>query len=308
MLPNVIIAGTNKSGTTSVFRYLSEHPDVCPSKIKEVRYFTRTPVADLPPAERYYAEQFRAYAGQAVRLEASPDYLLHGKDVAATMASVVPDAKLIFILREPLSRLVSAYNRRKTRQHDSLRDLSLQDYLELVLSPDATAAAALPIDLQYVDYAARLAEYLEFFPREQVAVRFFEQLSDDSAIFVKDICDFVSIDPVFFDTYDFQIQNRTRSVKSRMLHRYAHLANMRIEPLFNRYPALREVVRKTYGLLNYGGSITSASQPESSRVVTERVMADTASLRKLLDREFAAQTPPDWVAAAASRQSDQVGS
>jgi len=110
-LPNFLIAGTEKAGTTSVFVYLSQHPQVCASSRKETDFFRNEFSGDRQRDEAAYAGYFRkCTADQHILMEASPAYLGEADIVAPRIHALLPDAKLLFILREPIARLYSAYN------------------------------------------------------------------------------------------------------------------------------------------------------------------------------------------------------
>ncbi len=295
MLPNVIIAGTNKSGTTSLFRYLADHPEVCPSRIKEVRFFSHFENPSYQEAQDYYRHQFGEYAGQQIRLEASPDYLLCGKAVAEPLASMLPNAKLIFILREPLSRLISSFYRRKTRDDPSLANIDIYSYLDSVFSGDDTKVQQFTIDLRWIDYAERLSEFLDCFPAENIAVRFFDHLGNDSSAFVMDLCGFLEIDPNYYLSYTFQVENRTRDVNSSSAHRFAYNANLRLEPFFNRYPAVRRLARGMYSALNYSNA-SPVPQIDIDLYNTHELYVDQQkALKVLLTSTFPATDIPSWL-------------
>ena len=76
-LPNLLIVGVGKAGTTSLFFYLSQHPDICPSAQKEPRYFRLGDDEELPPIESY-ARHFAACRNERFVLEASPQYFKGG--------------------------------------------------------------------------------------------------------------------------------------------------------------------------------------------------------------------------------------
>jgi len=295
LLPNVIIAGTNKSGTTSLFRYLADHPEVCPSRIKEVRFFSHFENPSYQEAQDFYNHQFGEYAGQQVRLEASPDYLLYGKAAAEPLARILPNAKLIFILREPLSRLISSFYRRKTRDHPSLADIDIYSYLDSVFSGSETKVQQLTIDLRWIDYAERLSEFLDCFPADNIAVRFFDHLGDDSSAFVMDLCGFLEIDPDYYLSYTFQVENRTRNVKSSSAHRVAYNTNLRLEPFFNRYPAARRITRRLYSALNYT-NVSPIAQIDIDMYNAHELYVDqTKSLKLLLKSTFPDIDIPSWM-------------
>ena len=84
LLPNVIIAGTPKGGTTATFRYLASHPAICAAGIKEIRFFTRYHGRIDSKALELYSDHFRGCAAvpTKLRLEASPNYLFQGPLIA----------------------------------------------------------------------------------------------------------------------------------------------------------------------------------------------------------------------------------
>jgi hypothetical protein len=116
VLPDFIIIGAHKSGTTSFFTNLIAHPQIKPPITKEVHYFDRRP---LPPPEWYRAhfpaEDALRREG-AITGEASPSYCLF-PFVPQAVRALVPDCKLIMLLRDPVLRAYSAYqfNARRSR-------------------------------------------------------------------------------------------------------------------------------------------------------------------------------------------------
>src|SRR3954452_566823 len=120
-LPNSLIIGASKGGTTSVYHWLSRHPAVCVSRIKEVRYFNghydRGPV--------WYAAQFEPKRAQKVLVEASPSYLWD-PDVPERVRSLLGEPKLIVLLREPVERAWSQYWMKVRRGGEGSFDEALQ--------------------------------------------------------------------------------------------------------------------------------------------------------------------------------------
>src|SRR5437762_2920456 len=102
-LPNFLIIGAPRSATTSTALYLSQHPEVHIAPQKEVNFFD----LEFHRGLDWYRAQFdRVEDGQVVG-EASPNYMF-SEDAVQRMAALLPDAKLIAILREPVSRAYSA--------------------------------------------------------------------------------------------------------------------------------------------------------------------------------------------------------
>ena len=108
IFPGVIVIGAVKCGTTSLHRYLDCHPDIFMSKRKELDFFRLHWTRRVP----WYGAQFNA--SSKLNGESSPHYTHVGGDVsvakmAERMASVVPDAKLLYLVRDPIKRIISEY-------------------------------------------------------------------------------------------------------------------------------------------------------------------------------------------------------
>ena len=133
MMPDFIIIGTQKGGTTSLYRYLIEHPCVAPIYIKEPHFFDiyfykglQWYRAHFPTAvEKYYARHIQKH--DLITGEASPYYLFHPQ-AARRVAKTLPKARLIVLLRNPIDRAYSQYQH-QTRQ-DGVEPLTFEEALE----------------------------------------------------------------------------------------------------------------------------------------------------------------------------------
>ena len=166
MLPNLVIAGVPKAGTTSLFNYLASHPAVCGSQIKETGYFAAIqygePMAPLKKYERY----FDACRGYPVAMEATPGYMQGGRIVADEINRTLPNAQILISLREPVSRPISFFRFQKsTLQFDF--DLDIDAYVDrcLSMSPEQFARRGVFrwTGLYGGSYGAYLAPWLEVF-------------------------------------------------------------------------------------------------------------------------------------------------
>lgn len=105
-LPNLIVVGAAKAGTTSLHNYLDLHPDIVMSRDKEMRYFT-------DPDCRTWIGRYQGYfpAGTRYRGESTPQYtkwpLFPG--VTDRIADLAPDARLVYLVRDPVDRAVAEY-------------------------------------------------------------------------------------------------------------------------------------------------------------------------------------------------------
>ncbi len=199
--PNFLIIGAARSGTTSLYHYLRQHPQIFMSAVKEPRYFacvngyvlTRRPVREsewsgtISDRERY--RELFAGAGDAVAVgEASPVYLF-SPGCPERIAAEVPDMRLIAILRNPVDRAYSIYNRR-VREGREIRSF------EEVLS--APGGAIEP------GYCEALERYREVFGPSRVMVKLYEDLRDTPSLY-RDLCGFLDVDPSF--PADFRVRH-----------------------------------------------------------------------------------------------------
>ena len=111
-LPNLVIIGPLKSGTTSLFFYLAEHPEICASRIKETNYFQslqlNKPLANLKIYEKY----FKHYKKEKYIMEAS-QYINGGTNVAKSIKETLGRTRIISILRDPIERAFAIYKHKK---------------------------------------------------------------------------------------------------------------------------------------------------------------------------------------------------
>jgi hypothetical protein len=190
-LPNLAVIGGMKCGTTSLHRYLDEHPDVAMAPGKELNFFFRDPGGRGRPAAGnwhhgpdWYAARFDAAA--PVRGEASPGYTSPDHpEVAARMAALVPDARLVLLVRDPLERAVSQYLHHR-RDGAEPRPLD-----EALLDPDS----------QYVSrgrYHERLQPFLDHYGTGRIAVVEHRDLLADRRATLAHLFRFVGVDPDYW--------------------------------------------------------------------------------------------------------------
>ena len=207
MLPNFIVIGAAKAGTTALYWYLAEHPAVFMSAVKETNYFAygldaqghllygdpdvhQFPVKSPEAYERLFAD----VGGASAVGEASPIYL-ECPQSPARIADALPDVRLICTLRHPIERAYADYLMylwRRGRRFDPDRDLSL------------TAVWALPDSrwMQVSRYHEQLARYYARFPRERIHVFLIDDLKRDATGTVQNVYRFLSVDPTFSPDFD----------------------------------------------------------------------------------------------------------
>lgn len=166
-LPDFVIIGAQRAGTTSLYSHLCEHPDVVPAYCKEVHYFD----VNSDRGEGWYRAHFPLRSeleGGRITGEATPRYLVHpGAD--ERLRALCPSAKLIVLLRNPAERALSHYFflYGKDAPLSEFRE-SVEREVDVIASgaPDDGAKAYLRRGL----YVEQLERWLRLFPREQLLV------------------------------------------------------------------------------------------------------------------------------------------
>lgn len=127
--PSFVIIGGQRCGTTSMFDYLSRHPLVAPSLVKEVHYFDTHNTKPLSWYEGHFPARSSMPTG-AITGEASPYYLLHPA-VPARLHAVLPEATLLVLLRDPVERALSHHRHEVAKGHEHL------SFAEAIAAEDA---------------------------------------------------------------------------------------------------------------------------------------------------------------------------
>lgn len=301
---HVIVAGAKKCGTTSLFRYLSSHPDVRPSRVKELNYFVDGGAWDVSA----YHACFRPAAQETrpVYLEASPEYLDQASAIAPRIRRALPDARLIFVLRDPVRRFVSDVRYQQRKSGRIAPDLNLNDLVRTVapggrVVEDRVEAPAGPLleALTIGRYAERLEPFLDAFGPAQVFVGFLEDLDADPAAFMRALCQFLGLSAACYATYPFAVENRGRNVKYVALNRHVERLTLALEPFFNRFPVARRVARGVYRRLNpeVGEAPAHQLEPAAAALLARYYQPSVAALQRTMRRHYPTRGLPAWLQA-----------
>jgi Sulfotransferase domain len=268
---DVIIAGVNKAGTTSLFVSLSTHPDVAASSIKETRYFLPARYDELLAPESVWEGYFAGGGDRPVRLEATPSYFYGAARVAEAMRARLVNPHVLLVLREPVSRAISFFTYQKVRLRFPA-DYPIEEYL--VAADRLTDAELLdPDNERYMAfrggcYADYLPGWLDTLGAEHVRVLDFGRLVADQADTLRKTAEWIGLDPAAFPADALSSENRTTGFKSKGFQRVALAGNDRLERLLRRHPEAKRKLRAFYYRLN-GRS--------ADEVVPGRVKADLAA-------------------------------
>jgi Sulfotransferase family len=258
-LPNLVVIGGLKCGTTSLHHYLSLHPEVAMSRPKELNFF----VAELnwSLGRDWYSSHFDPAA--PVRGESSPHYTNRPRfeGVAQRMRSVVPDARILYVVRDPIDRLLSHYLHNVGGGYE---ERPLVD----ALADDRSAY------WQRSRYAYQLEPYLEAFGDARIAVVSREELLGERRATMRRTYEFIDVDPGF-SSPEFEREWETGAAKGsggfRVMDRAVRLPGLRaLDRNFDRLPdRLRWLVER----IVHDPEAGAASKPELPAALRERMEA-----------------------------------
>lgn len=181
-LPDFIIVGGMKCGTSSLFNYLNQHPQLSGSIYKELRYFSHNEY--YSKGEKWYRSHFplkKKLPAGSLTFEASPDYLA-SPETPERMEKLVPDTKIIALLRNPTDRAISHYFhsiKKGWRQGKILGAMKVED----------------TIFKQRGLYKKQLERYYKLFPSENILVLGSETFFENPVETLKQVYLFLGVDP-----------------------------------------------------------------------------------------------------------------
>ena len=201
MLPNLIIIGAMRSGTTSLHFYLDQHPEIAMSRIKELNFFVESKAwpCTWHKGADWYAKQFND--NSPIRGEASPIYSSFPwfDGAPARLHALIPETKIIYLLRDPVERLISDF---RLLESWGVWDCGIADIMG-DLEGNGMA--------QRSRYFMQLEKYLEYFPAEQIHIATFEDLISNKRETLREMFRFLGVDENF-DTPQFdKVLNETRT-------------------------------------------------------------------------------------------------
>lgn len=198
--PNFFIVGTPKAGTTSLYHYLEEHPEVYMSPIKETNFFSYDNIKKqglfyneehLSTLDEYLA-QFNGVTNEKAIGEASVSYMFY-PDVPSKLKAFEPNAKIIIVLRNPIDRGFSHY-----LMDERLGFVNIP-YEDIVLKKNNDRKNALYYQ-QYVElglYYRQLQRYFSVFDKSQIKIFLYEELTKDINAVIHQLFNFLEVDDNF---------------------------------------------------------------------------------------------------------------
>ena len=272
ILPNFLIIGAPRSGTTSLSEYLGTHPQVFTSREKELHFFDRR----FHRGVEWYARQFARAKGKIAIGEATARYM-YGAEVMARMHGLLPEAKLIAILRNPVDRAYSHYWYFRARGWEPL------DFAGAIAAEEREAQAHSRARRFYLE-GGRYLKYLrvvcESYPRDALLVLLFDDLHAAPGATFTTVCRFLGVDDTFVPPNLGELFFRYKEFRSILLSKAARK--------FVPEGLIKDVL---FWMLSRPASYPPLD-PVLRRDLQERFAADNAALAAWLGRDLSSWSAP----------------
>ncbi len=219
MLPNFLLIGPGRTGTTWSTKCLMLHPDIYMPRCKSTKFFSD----NYDRGREWYESLFQGWSGERAVGEASVGYLPRA-EAPARIHELIPDVKLIATVRHPVDRAYSSYGRLAAfaKKGDPNYGISFEQKIENT-----------PRLINEGYYAEHLKRYLQYFPKEQILVLFHDDMQSDPKGFLREIYQFLGVDTEFEAPVLDQKINATSTLRARSRVLYGTYRAMMRLGLFN---------------------------------------------------------------------------
>lgn len=241
--PDFFIIGAMKSGTTALYAYLRQHPDILPPSRKEVHYYDRE--IHRGWTLETYLDQFPERDAHQLSFDSTPN-TMRLRDGASQVHADFPDLKLIAILRDPVQRAHSHYNQRAIKQKDRRSlDEAMAENLAISKGEYASDQARSPDEfadetLSYLGrgrYAEQLEPWIKAFGRSQMKVLFSDALRNQGQETMAELMQFLGLSAHTFKL-DLAVNTRSYAAMSDItqdqLRAYYEPHDLALEKLLGR--------------------------------------------------------------------------
>jgi hypothetical protein len=212
-LPNFLVIGAMRAGSTSLHKALSDHPEIFMAQPKELHFFVEKRNWDR--GLQWYVHQFAKAADIAARGEASVTYTQFPQvsGVPQRAVSVLPNARLVYVVRDPIARMRSHY------EHDLRRALAgTPPYGWSRIAAHGGAEDALLGQDKYLDasrYAMQLDQWLEHYSADNICVLTSEWLWQDPRAAMREVFEFLGVDTGFEPAAELEQLNQSTRLRRR---------------------------------------------------------------------------------------------
>jgi hypothetical protein len=204
-MPDFLIIGASKCGTTSLFNYIIQHPEVIRGRKKEIHFFNH----HYNKGITWYRKQFpllknrKGYSKKAITGEATPNYL-YRHEIPQKVHESMPNVKLIVLLRDPVERAFSHYQHRERKRIMTKSNVkeefeeAVKEQIEVINSSEEVIHKSYIYQGLYVEH---LKAWMNIFPKEQFLIIKSEELFTNPEKIVDEVFDFLDLYPLKLTEY-----------------------------------------------------------------------------------------------------------
>jgi hypothetical protein len=293
-IANLLLAGVPKAGTTSLFEYLGQHPDICPSSHKGPGYFSPLrrgeALVDIDSYNRYFAH----WTGQRYAMEATPGYSYGGRQLLEGIRTVLDEPRIILSLRNPVDRLWSAYTWQRSRGNLAGVD-SFEHYVSICNQKRSRREKEGPYfgGVTVGFYAEYVPLWLNLF-RDNVKIIFTDELFNSPQTVVADLCRWLGIDDRPAAGFDYGVRNKTFHARSQVVSRRLHTIKKMGDQVLRRLPTVKKGLRKIYIGLNTHQESQERLRPETRRQLEDMYRESNLQVAEALKSRGYNRLPP-WL-------------
>jgi ribosomal protein S17E len=273
--PNFFIVGAPKCGTTAMYTYLKQHPDIFMPEAKEPCFFGKDLTYRIPRiTRRQYLDLFRKAGSERAVGEASTSYL-YSREAAREIYDFNPLSRIIIMLRNPVDVLYSYHSQLLYLGSEEIQDFehaleAEKDRKQGRRIPRGSRSLFSLLYKERVRFTEQVGRYLEVFGQENVHVILFDEFIGDTARIFRETLEFLGVDGKFKTR--FGIVNPNTRVKSRLFRNVIRGYPTR---LIARHLLPAKIRKKGFDLLSRWNTVIDDRPPLDSL------------LRKRLEQEFA---------------------
>lgn len=293
-LPNFVVIGAPKSGTTSLFYYLKQHPEIFLPTRKELHYFAfpqlekhacgpgdRDTLSALCSTREAYEKHYASIRQEKAVGDVSPSYLYYANDVAERILQELGRVKIIAILRDPAEKAFSQYMHLVRDHRENL------GFYEALLAEQGRREAGWSDIWRYVEsslYSERLAKYVAVFGQENVKVLLFSDLVENPQAVTRDVFRFLGVDEDYKSDTE-RIYNRTGTSRSKLISEFLSRPNP-VKSVIKRAVPERLRISLRLALLNWNTGGKGEMDAASREYLEAYFKNDIAALKDILARQL----------------------
>ena len=289
-MPNFLIVGAAKAGTTSLYDYLRQHPDIFMPEWKELSFFIGDPCGPLHKVRKpaYYRRVFTGSKGYKAVGEASTSYLWV-RAAPSLIKSELGSVKILIILRDPVAMSYSLYNHQSRKEGETIVDFEAALAAEEkrrhdpVFKKKCYGWHANYYYFQRGLYCEQVQRYIDTFGGDQVKIFLFDELAGNAVRVAQEAYRFLNVDDAFVP--DVRVLNPAGGIIS--IPRFWQDAGLFLKTF--QYVFSKNIIKKIPHLLrNIGRKPPAPLKPDTARSLRRKFYDDICRLEQLIEKDLSA--------------------